>query len=660
MNHLPSSVNFREDINGLRAWAVVAVLLFHFKLFGITGGFVGVDIFFVISGFLMTAIIAKGLERGDFSLLKFYIARARRILPALIMVIVALLALGWFWLTDPDYTELGHQSSYALVFISNVYFWRKTGYFDTEAHEKWLLHTWSLSVEWQFYLAFPVFLSLLWKFRPDLKTMALGLLLVFIASLALSGLSNSSKSFYSLSTRGWELSAGGLVYLSARFQVLSSKLKIFLHWLGWVLLVSAITLISNDGDWPGLSALLPVSAAVMLILSQQSNSILFSSHIAQWLGDRSYSLYLWHWPLVVSLYFTGLSSQWAWVLSAIVMSLLLAHLSYQLIEVPTRQYLSDKSLRQEIIIIMVIATVTLIAALGVKKYDFNRPLPPEIEISANEASNKDPRLNECFKYANEQGSPGCLYGSSEVGALLVGDSHASSVATAFGASANKFNKGIIQLSYSGCYPLANAKKIKPKAGKSNAQCIDLNRSSIKKINTFKQDIPVIILSRINAAIWGKNESGEKNSPRVFFSKIYRDGNNPVFQQEFKSALKRWACNIAEKRTVYLARPIPEMGVNVPDTLSRNILFGRANEDIKIPLKAYHLRNRFVWNAQDEAAQECGIKTLNPLPYLCDKQYCYGSKDGRPLYFDDDHLSEYGNKLLIPMFNSVFKSTVHTD
>jgi len=180
---------------------------------------------------LITAIIAKGLEKGSFSLLQFYIARARRILPALLVLIMVLLALGWFWLTEPDYKELGDESYYALVFLSNTYFWRKTGYFDAESHEKWLLHTWSLSIEWQFYLLFPVFLILIWKFRPNLKALTLGLVAIFMSSFALQCFANPAESFYSLSSRGWELSAGGLAYLSTRNQTLPNNLKVVLHWL---------------------------------------------------------------------------------------------------------------------------------------------------------------------------------------------------------------------------------------------------------------------------------------------------------------------------------------------------------------------------------------------------------------------------------------------
>jgi len=140
---------------------------------------------------------------------------------------------------------------------------------------------------------------------------------------------------------------------------------------------------------------------------------------------------------------------------------------------------------------------------------------------------------------------------------------------------------------------------------------------------------------------------------VYFSKIYSNGHNKEFQKEFKTAYKSWVCDIAKERTVYVTRPIPEIGINVPNTLARNIMFEREAKEVKIPLEDYQHRGQLVWEAQNEAVTMCGVKILNPLPYLCDKQYCYGSKNGRPLYFHDDHLSEYGNQFLIPLFKKVF-------
>lgn len=654
MNHTSSTIRFRQDINGIRAWAVAAVLLFHFKLFGNSGGFVGVDIFFVISGFLMTSIIVKGHESGSFSLWEFYKARARRIFPALIALVAILLLFGWFWLATADYKVLGHQSSYALIFISNVYFWKHTGYFDTEAHESWLLHTWSLSVEWQFYLLFPIFIILLWKFRPGLKSLTWGLSLIFIASLAISYFSYSPKSFYSLTTRGWELAAGGISYLITRAQCVSTNIKAAIYWLGWVLIIGSIVLISNNGHWPGVMALIPVIGTCLLIIADQPKSIFTSSPVIQWFGDRSYSLYLWHWPFAVALNFGGLEQDLIWVPGAIFLSIILAHLSYQWIELPSRQAMSNTAPARRAIIGIISVSLTLFAAIVVKNIEFERQMPTNVELIANEKYNRDPRLNECVKDANEKGSPGCIYGTDNVAAILVGDSHAASVATAFGFAAKQYQKGIMQLSYSGCQPLKEAKDINPKKGRSNTHCIKLYDSAVTEIEKFHSKIPVIVVSRMNMALWGKNESREPDVPRVFFSKVFNDSNNPIFQQEFKHALKSWACNIAKNRPVYLTRPIPEMGLNVPNTLSRNILFNRTGDDVKISLKAYHQRNKFVWEAQNEAASECGIKILNPLPHLCDKQYCYGSKNDWPLYFDDNHLSEHGNKLLRPMFKEVFQ------
>tara|TARA_R110001583_G_scaffold103705_2_gene250998 strand:+ start:387 stop:995 length:609 start_codon:yes stop_codon:yes gene_type:complete len=181
---------FRTDINGLRAWAVVAVVLFHFGVPGFDGGFIGVDVFFVISGFLMTGIILGKLltpnRESSFSLLGFYLARARRIIPALMALCIALLILGWYFLPTYDYRMLATHVITALLFISNIKFWREAGYFDPASHEKLLLHTWSLSVEWQFYLLFPIVLMVLWKLWPNRRFIGVLLLAGFVISLGLS------------------------------------------------------------------------------------------------------------------------------------------------------------------------------------------------------------------------------------------------------------------------------------------------------------------------------------------------------------------------------------------------------------------------------------------------------------------------------------------
>ncbi|QJD58739.1 acyltransferase [Pseudomonas sp. gcc21] len=251
---------FRDDINGLRAWAVVSVILFHFHVPGFAGGFVGVDIFFVISGFLMTGIIIRGLEEprsetsNSFSLIGFYLARGVRIIPALLVLCLALLAIGWFFLPAIEYRSLGVHSTSAVGFLSNFKFWAEAGYFDTASHEKWFLHTWSLSVEWQFYLILPLVLMLVWKLAPGRKAATLAALALVILSLALSVFisdTHPGAAFYLLPTRAWEMLAGGLVFLLADRLSLAERARQWLYGAGFGFIVLSIAAFDSTTVWPG-------------------------------------------------------------------------------------------------------------------------------------------------------------------------------------------------------------------------------------------------------------------------------------------------------------------------------------------------------------------------------------------------------------------------
>jgi len=208
-------MTFRKDINGLRALSVLAVVLFHFQVPYLHGGFVGVDIFFVISGFLMTGIIFRRLKKDDFSIIGFYLDRGRRIIPALAVLCLVLLSLGYFWLIPFDYLALGKQAAAAATFVSNMLFFSEAGYFDHRSREKLLLHTWSLSVEWQFYIVYPLILLALKKIL-GVRLVRYALIILTLFSLALSVYIapwDGPFAFFTLPTRAWEMSAGGLVYL---------------------------------------------------------------------------------------------------------------------------------------------------------------------------------------------------------------------------------------------------------------------------------------------------------------------------------------------------------------------------------------------------------------------------------------------------------------
>ena len=320
--------NFRYDINGLRAIAVIAVVIFHFNHDWLPGGFAGVDVFFVISGFLMTKIIFKGIENKTFNLFKFYVARANRIIPALAVLCLALLIFGWFNLTPDDYRFLSKHVISSLGFFSNVIYWQESGYFDSIAYEKWLLHTWSLSVEWQFYIIYPVLLMLLNKFISfeNLKRLIVLSTIVGFALSVYVTLYWPDSSYFLLPTRAWEMMLGGIASLYTFNLKEPNKKKIEL--LGIFLILCSYIFISSDTPWPGYMAILPVFGAFLVLAANRQDSLLTNNVVFQVIGRYSYSIYLWHWPIVVYGYYTF--DHW-WVIG-LPLSFVCGAISYKYVE----------------------------------------------------------------------------------------------------------------------------------------------------------------------------------------------------------------------------------------------------------------------------------------------------------------------------------------
>jgi len=209
-------MQFRKDINGLRAIAVVFVVLFHFFPHYFSGGFVGVDIFFVISGYLMTKIICGKLDNENFSLIQFYLARVRRIFPALLLLLLVILIFGWFYFSPPDFRTFGKQFASSATFLSNIVYWMDSGYFSAVSRDNWLLHTWSLSVEWQFYILYPIALMLLYKTFNGLRFyigFIVATVLLFILSV-ITSVTDPDMSFYLLPFRAWEMMVGNCSFAS--------------------------------------------------------------------------------------------------------------------------------------------------------------------------------------------------------------------------------------------------------------------------------------------------------------------------------------------------------------------------------------------------------------------------------------------------------------
>jgi peptidoglycan/LPS O-acetylase OafA/YrhL len=640
---------FRHYINGLRAWAVLVVVLFHFGVPGFAGGFVGVDVFFVISGFLMTGIVLSALQAGNFSFLRFYLARARRILPALLALCAALLGLGWcFWLPSGEYVVLGKHALASMLFFSNNTYHKEAGYFATSSHEKWLLHTWSLSVEWQFYLLLPVLLFALWKLFPR-KRMVGGALAVLgglsLAQALLPGSEDAGQYFFSLTARAWEMLAGGLVFLLEGFP-LGRRSRHGLELAGIALIIAAVTSFDETLRWPSAYTLLPIIGTVLVLVAANERSLLTGSRPMQWLGNRSYSIYLWHWPVAVALFYQQKIDQPAWIATGLAGALLLGQLSYWLVEVPSRRWLGRLPIGRAGFAVLAPLFVAVACAVLVKNETLAKSEPWLAQQAEREQENRNPLSSRCFVVDGEN-VPGCVLGGQHVVAALVGDSHANAVATAF-AAALPPDSGVLLLAHAHCPTMLGAHQV---PGQNNG-CEHFNLQVFERLRQLDARVPVVIVSRASLYLLGENAKDDRSAygPQVYFSRPV-SSTTPEFIEEYRQHLIGYACTVAKQHPVYLMRPLPEMGLHIPRAMARAVIAGRPF-DFSLNLENHRARNAIVWQAQDQAQQQCGVKLLDPLPQLCENGRCVSTQNNRPLYYDRDHLSEFGNKRLVPLFKTV--------
>jgi peptidoglycan/LPS O-acetylase OafA/YrhL len=337
-------MEYRREIDGLRALAVLPVILFHAGFETFNGGFVGVDVFFVISGYLITTIILAELEKGKFSITNFYERRARRILPALFLVMMVCIPFAWFWLLPSDIIDFSQSLVAVSIFASNVLFWRESGYFDAAVELKPLLHTWSLAVEEQYYVIFPILLMFVWKLGKRWTLVTLGLL--FVSSLAVAqwaAYAEPAAGFYLLPTRGWELLMGAF----AAFYLSESNGRDFgrfagelCGWLGVALILYAVLTYNKATPFPGLYALVPTLGTLLIILfatQQTTVGRCVGNKVFVGIGMISYSAYLWHQPLFAFMRHKSLTEPSH--ASFLMLSLLtfgLAYLSWKFVEAPFR------------------------------------------------------------------------------------------------------------------------------------------------------------------------------------------------------------------------------------------------------------------------------------------------------------------------------------
>jgi peptidoglycan/LPS O-acetylase OafA/YrhL len=495
-------MDFRKDINGLRAIAVIAVLLFHFNPAWLPGGFAGVDIFFVISGYLITGIILRSLERGQFSLLGFYKSRARRIVPALAALCFVLLLLGWFYLLPLEYSELGKHIAGSLGFVSNFVYWFEAGYFTAGAHEKWLLHTWSLSVEWQFYMIYPVLLLGLSRLIAvgHLRWLILAACLAGFGFCVYASFKWPEPAFYLLPTRAWELLVGGVACLfPVKLRTLHQRA---LEVVGLGLMLASFFLLSEKDVWPGYLALLPVLGTLAVIVAARQDSFMTANPFSQWTGKLSYSLYLWHWPVVVFMSYAGFLGDTRNALLGIVCAFALGLGSYQLIEKSPSTLTPKRTWRFAAVgglISMLFAAATAVSATEGAVSPLRTVSISDKARFVQDYADRQKNLYDtywlkcdAFSAFTQRGLSGidesCTHKRGNGGVFLWGDSHAQAMSLGL-RTLLPVDTPFYQVASAGCKPSLTQDNGRATAPRTT--CNYSNRTALESIQTLRPEVVVI-------------------------------------------------------------------------------------------------------------------------------------------------------------------------
>ncbi len=652
-------MKYRADIDGLRALAVMPVVLFHAGMDRLSGGFIGVDIFFVISGFLITRILLDEIRAGQFSIIHFYERRARRILPALFIVMAFCFVVTYQLYFYQEFVGFAKSVIASLGFSANILFWVESGdYFDQSTHIKPLLHTWSLSVEEQFYVFFPIALLVIHRFIPT--KMALMLWLALMASFILSvyGVYKSPKAtFYLLPMRAWELLLGGMVAAGYMRLPKVQKCREAASLLGFVLIVAGLFLLDEQSLFPGYNALYPCIGAVLIILAGQDGMKTLVGKGLAWkpvvfIGLISYSLYLWHWPLIVfwKYYLVG-HLDVVQQMIVVAVSMVCAALTWHFVERPFRGKGSKISRKGIFVGSGVMSAVFVVMAVIVIQQDgLEDRFPEEGRRLAAFAKSHHPieRPKSCKpSYYNAIDNP-CRYGAKEVAPTIAlwGDSHSDAFVDIVHEWAEKRGDALVHYYYSGCWPLKGITR----TGNKAAKCYQYNIDALDRIIQNDNLKTVILMSRWATYTKGSSaELGPAESKNEYNDKSTEKEREERFTKTFKETVT--ALLTAGKKVV-LVYPTPENGYYIPALLARKYISNNQKpESYTTSFAVYKDRQDFVFDTFD-AFNDPNLIKIYPHKKLCDGERCLVYKDGNVLYFDDDHLSLEGAREILPLFDVI--------
>lgn len=636
-------IKYRREIDGLRALAVIPVIFFHAGFEFFSGGYVGVDVFFVISGYLITSILISDLAAGKFSVIGFYDRRARRILPALFCVMLASIPFAWMWLSPADMKDFTQSVVAVSLFSSNFLFWQEIGYFETAAELKPLLHTWSLAVEEQFYVFFPLLLLLLWRFG---RTVLIAVLVIIgIVSLALAhwGSTHSpSATFFLLHTRAWELMIGAWIafYHASPAHKAVTAVPFSARRLAWyqalsmtglVMIACACLAFDESTPFPSLYALLPTVGTGLVILFAQPGTWaerILGSRILVGIGLISYSAYLWHQPLFAFARHATLAQPSTSVyLVLIAATFILAYATWRFVENPfrNRQLISRRKIFA-LASAFSVATISFGVAGNVTTGFFKtRVTAHQQQVLATVAAS--PMRNKCHMYEGSYIEPenACEYMGGRIDTAVVGDSHAVEIAYAIAEVLAPYGRGVKHFSASGCPPIYG----RPDPALPCSQWIH----EVVDYIIHNPDIKHVVVSyRIHSALFGAHE------------KTYPELPNKVSDKD-RAAV--WSSYVGM--------------MNAFKAAGKNVVLVLQAPEISAPVSAlimqrYGLRadlggvERSWWNARSAYVRSRlrrfkGVAVVDPADYFCDSTTCYAVRDNHALYFDDDHMSLWGAQIV---------------
>ncbi|SFD16607.1 acyltransferase family protein [Massilia yuzhufengensis] len=621
---------YRRDIDGLRAVAVLAVVIFHAFPAVLRGGFIGVDIFFVISGFLISSILLRELQQGVFSFAGFYARRVKRIFPALILVIAACLAFGWLALFPDEYEQLGKHVVGGAGFAANFFYWAQVGYFDTASDTKPLLHLWSLGIEEQFYILWPVVLLAAWRLRLNLLMVAAVLAMVSFAVNVGFIAQHPTATFYSPASRAWELLLGaGLACLHARpaGSGLGKWSPNLVAWTGVALLAAGLALITRERHFPGWFALLPALGALLLIGAGPQawfNRVVLSNRLMVWVGLISYPLYLWHWPLLsFAQIIESREPSPAIRAGAVLLAILLAWLTYRVMERPLRAGAARGK------VAALCALMLAIAATGAYIY-LNGGLPGRKPVQDNLANHKALLIVEdkanaaaCKKrYGFDSDYEYCLLAdvAKDPTVVLLGDSHAYHVVAGLTRYYSSIGDNLLMLGtrhpYWGLDPHADPYQ------QATQQMVELaiDTPSVKTV-VFSTHLRFYTVPEQKLYV---------DAARETFRRLLAAGKHVIFMHDVpligfdpRSCIKR--AGVASSAT------------RVPCAIPR----GEWDQQI-----AQHME--VVKGFATEFPQ---IEWFDASAVLCDDRQCDAMIDGRLMYRDNNHLSYEGDLMVGSRFGA---------